>query len=179
MKTNGNAKIGNRIRRDLDGALSRLRQLGGVVMVMDRPGTIGESSPFADEVDQIQASASRDIGLATRELLQERANRLYSALDRLSVEGTEYAWSARGRLRRLDSRRPPRWRPAFGARPASSVSGAGPPRAIAECSRVATSKRRMKEPCRRIAVRLEESVKLARLRFLASPVVARSRCERA
>ena len=45
MKTNGYAKIGNRIRRDLDGALSRLRQLGAVVIVMDRPGTIGESSP--------------------------------------------------------------------------------------------------------------------------------------
>lgn len=84
MKTNGHAKIGNRIRRDLDGALSRLRQLGGVTMVMDLPGT---DSPFADEVDQIQASASRDIGLATRELLQERANRLSSALDRLSVGG--------------------------------------------------------------------------------------------
>ena len=87
MKTNGHAKIGNRIRRDLDEAPSRLRQLGGVTMVMDRPGTVGESSPFADEVDQIQASASRDIGLATRELLQERANRLSSALDRLSVGG--------------------------------------------------------------------------------------------
>jgi RNA polymerase-binding transcription factor DksA len=87
MKVDGHAKIGNRIRRDLDGALSRLRQLGAVTMVMDRPGTVGESSPFADEVDQIQVSASRDIGLATRELLQERANRLSSALDRLSGGG--------------------------------------------------------------------------------------------
>ena len=56
-------------------------------MFMDRPCTIGEKSPFADEVDQIQASANRDIGLATRQLLKERANRLYSALDRLSVGG--------------------------------------------------------------------------------------------
>jgi hypothetical protein len=96
MKTHGHAKIGNRIRRDLDGALSRLRQLGGMVMVMDRPGTIGESSPFADEVDQIQASASRDISLATRELLQERANRLYSALDRLSVGGVRSMRGVRG-----------------------------------------------------------------------------------
>jgi len=56
-------------------------------MVMDQPGTIGENSPFADEVDQIQASASRDIGLATRELLRERAIRLSSALDRLSMGG--------------------------------------------------------------------------------------------
>ena len=53
-------------------------------MVMDLPGMIGENSIFADEVDQIQVSASRDIGLATHELLQERANRLSAALDRLN-----------------------------------------------------------------------------------------------
>jgi RNA polymerase-binding transcription factor DksA len=87
MKTNGRANVGNRIRRDLDAALSRLRQLGGSVMVMDLPDTIGENSAFADEVDQIQVSASRDIGLATHELLQDRANGLSAALDRLN-EGT-------------------------------------------------------------------------------------------
>jgi RNA polymerase-binding transcription factor DksA len=84
MKTNGVAPVGNRIERDLDAALSRLRQLGGAVMVMDLPDTIGGNSAFADEVDQIQVSASRDMGLATRELLQERANRLSAALDRLN-----------------------------------------------------------------------------------------------
>jgi DnaK suppressor protein len=84
MKTNGRANVGKRIERDLDAALSRLRQLGGTVMVMNLPGTIGENSAFADEVDQIQVNASRDIGLATRELLQERANRLSAALDRLN-----------------------------------------------------------------------------------------------
>jgi DnaK suppressor protein len=84
MKTNGRANVGNRIRRDLDAALSRLRQLGGAVTVMDLAGTIGENSGFADEVDQIQVSASREIGLATRELLQERAKRLSAALDRLN-----------------------------------------------------------------------------------------------
>lgn len=83
MKTNGHASVEHRIGRDLDTVLSRLRQLGGTVMVMDPPGTPGESSAFADEVDQIQVSASREIGLATRELLQERANRLSAALDRL------------------------------------------------------------------------------------------------
>ena len=87
MKTSGRANVGNRIRRDLDAALSRLHQLGGAVMVMDLPGTIGKHSAFADEVDQIQVSASRDIGLATRELLQERANRLSAALDRLNEGG--------------------------------------------------------------------------------------------
>ena len=84
MKTNGHANAGNRIGRDLNEAFSRLRQLGGAVMVMDLPGTIGENSTFADEVDQMQVSASRDIGLATRELLQERAKRLSAALDRLN-----------------------------------------------------------------------------------------------
>jgi RNA polymerase-binding transcription factor DksA len=54
------------------------------VMVMDLAGAIGENSAFADEVDQIQVSASREIGLATRELLQERAKRLSAALDRLN-----------------------------------------------------------------------------------------------
>jgi RNA polymerase-binding transcription factor DksA len=83
MNTNGSSDVGVRIRRDLDAALSRLRQLDGVVMVMDATGTTGDNSAFADEVDQIQVNASRDIGLATRELLQERAKRLSVALERL------------------------------------------------------------------------------------------------
>jgi len=76
--------VGTRIERDLDVALFRLRQLGGAVVVVELPGTIGESSAFADEVDQIQATASRDVGLATRELLLTRVNRLSAALDRLN-----------------------------------------------------------------------------------------------
>lgn len=84
MKRNGRASAGSRIGQDLDAALSRLRQLGGAVRIMELPGTTGGSSAFADEVDQIQVSASRDIGLATRELLQERANRLSAALERLN-----------------------------------------------------------------------------------------------
>jgi DnaK suppressor protein len=75
--------IGRRIDLDLDAARARLRQLGGAVVVGELPGTTGESSAFADEVDQIQATASRDVGLATRELLLERVNRLSAALDRL------------------------------------------------------------------------------------------------
>jgi len=75
---------GTRIERDLDVALSRLRQLGGAVVVMELPGTLGDSSAFADEVDQIQATASRDVGLATRELLLGRVNRLSAALERVN-----------------------------------------------------------------------------------------------
>jgi DnaK suppressor protein len=77
------ADVGTRIERDLDAALSRLRQLGGAVVV-ELPGTIGVSSAFADEVDQIQATASREVGLVTRELLLTRVNRLSAALDRLN-----------------------------------------------------------------------------------------------
>jgi RNA polymerase-binding transcription factor DksA len=52
------------------------------VVVEELSGAIGDNSPFADEVDDIQATASRDIGLATRGLLVERVNRLSAALRR-------------------------------------------------------------------------------------------------
>jgi DnaK suppressor protein len=84
MRTNGHAHVETRIGRDLDAALGRLRQLGGTAVGQELSGTVGESSMFADEVDQIQVSASRDIGLATRELLQGLVNRLSAALDRLN-----------------------------------------------------------------------------------------------
>lgn len=78
---------GTRIERDLDVALGRLRQLGGAVAVVELPGALGECSAFADDVDQIQATASRDIELATRELLLTRVNGLSAALDRLNAGG--------------------------------------------------------------------------------------------
>jgi RNA polymerase-binding transcription factor DksA len=53
------------------------------VAVEEWPGPIGINVPFADEVDEIQASERRDIGCATRELLVGRVNRLSAALDRL------------------------------------------------------------------------------------------------
>jgi len=81
---NGRANVGKRVEQDLNAPLLRLGQIGGAVMVMDLPETIGGNSAFADEVDQIQVNASQDIGLATRELLQKRVNRLSAAMDRLS-----------------------------------------------------------------------------------------------
>jgi DnaK suppressor protein len=57
------------------------------VVVEEISGAIGDNSPFADEVDHIQASASRDIGLATRGLLVERVHRLSAALRRLHHGG--------------------------------------------------------------------------------------------
>jgi DnaK suppressor protein len=76
--------IRKRLDHNLKTAISRLRQLGGALAVEERPGAIGDNSPCADEVDEIQASASREIGLATREMLVERVNCLSAALDRLN-----------------------------------------------------------------------------------------------
>src|SRR6059036_3877187 len=76
--------IRERLEEDLRTAVHRLRQLGGWVTVEEVPGAIGDNSPFADEVDEIQANERREIGFATRELLVERVNRLSAALDRLS-----------------------------------------------------------------------------------------------
>ena len=76
--------IRQRLEQDLGKAVTRLRRMGGAVAVEELPGAIGDNSPFADEVDEIQANESREIGFATRELLVERVNRLSAALDRLN-----------------------------------------------------------------------------------------------
>lgn len=76
--------IRERLEQDLQVAVGRLRQMGGAVVVEELPGAIGDNLPFADEVDEIQANESREIGFATRELLVERVNRLSAALDRLN-----------------------------------------------------------------------------------------------
>ena len=73
-----------RLERDLTATLSRLRQFGGPARPRDLPGAIGSNAPFADLLDDSQANASREIGLATRARLAERVARLAAALDRLS-----------------------------------------------------------------------------------------------
>lgn len=73
-----------RLEQELKKAVGRLRQLEGSVEVDETPGVPGDNSPFADEVDEIQASERREIGFATRELLVERVNRLVAALERLN-----------------------------------------------------------------------------------------------
>jgi len=76
--------VRTRLDQDLTMAVSRLRQLDSAVAVGEWPGTIGDTCLFADEVDGIQASESREIGFATRELVLERVNRLSAALDRMN-----------------------------------------------------------------------------------------------
>jgi RNA polymerase-binding transcription factor DksA len=73
-----------RLEQELKTAVARLRHLDGTVTVDERVGSAGSNCPFADEVDAIHASESREIGFATRELLVERVHRLSAAVDRLA-----------------------------------------------------------------------------------------------
>jgi hypothetical protein len=77
------------------------------VAVEEWPGAIGSPCHFADEGDVIQASESREIGFATRELLLTRVKHLSAALDQLNegkyggecgepIAPALTAWHARG-----------------------------------------------------------------------------------
>ena len=72
-----------RIEKELTGAVTRLRRIDGSVALDEMPGVIGDNSPFADEVDEIQANEGREIGFATRTLLVERVHKLRTALEHL------------------------------------------------------------------------------------------------
>jgi RNA polymerase-binding protein DksA len=75
--------IQERLEEELKGAVNRLRRMDGAVALEDLPGVIGDNSPFADEVDEIQANEGREIGFATRTLLVERVHKLRNALEHL------------------------------------------------------------------------------------------------
>ncbi len=78
------SSIKKRLEQDLRIAISRLRQLEGAEAMEKTPGALGDNTPFADEVDEIQANERREMGYATRELLVDRVNRLVAALDRVN-----------------------------------------------------------------------------------------------
>jgi RNA polymerase-binding transcription factor DksA len=80
--------IKKRLDRNLQTAVFRFRQLGGVVGSVELAGAIGDNPRFADEVDESQATERLEICFATRELLGERISRLSAALSRL--DGGEY-----------------------------------------------------------------------------------------
>ena len=75
--------IRDRLEEELKGAVNRLRRMDGAVALEEMPGVIGDNSPFADEVDEIQANEGREIGFATRTLLVERVHKLQNALEHL------------------------------------------------------------------------------------------------
>ncbi len=76
-------EVRERIEKELGSVMDRLRQLGGAVVVEEFPGAIGDSGPVADPADRVQVHEEREVTLATRSLLVERANRLAEALERL------------------------------------------------------------------------------------------------
>lgn len=76
-------EIRRKLEQELREAVGRLRQINGG-MSEELLAVIGDNSPHADEVDEIQANESRELGFATRTLLVARVNRIADALDRLS-----------------------------------------------------------------------------------------------
>ena len=75
--------IRERLEQELRVATSRLHKTDGGVALAEFGGVIGDNTPFADEVDEIQENELREIGFATRTLLVERVQRLRDALERL------------------------------------------------------------------------------------------------
>ena len=69
-----------RIVRDRDAAIETLRRLG----VVPTEDTDGARSATLDEGDQAQASERQDMGVAYRERLADRINRLTRALELLT-----------------------------------------------------------------------------------------------
>jgi len=76
-------QIRERIERELASAMDRLRQLGGTVVIEEFPGAVDDDGPLADPADRGKIYEDREVLLATRSLLVERANRLAEALERL------------------------------------------------------------------------------------------------
>jgi len=76
-------EIRKRLESELSHTLNRIRRMGGAVVLEELQGAVGDNSPFADEVDLIQVNESREMSLATRSMLVERANKLSEALERL------------------------------------------------------------------------------------------------
>ena len=76
-------QIRERIERELASAMDRLRQLGGTVVIEEFPGAVDDDGPLADPADRGKIYEDREVILATRSLLVERANRLAEALERL------------------------------------------------------------------------------------------------
>jgi len=78
-------EVRERIQKELERVMDRLRQLGGAVVIEEFPGALGDNSPFADPTEEVQVQGEREVSFATRSLLVERANRLAAALERLSA----------------------------------------------------------------------------------------------
>ena len=72
-----------RLEGDLRETMERLKQLGGAIVVDDAPPPVLTEASLSDAADGIKVNEDRELTLATRALLVERANKLADALDRL------------------------------------------------------------------------------------------------
>lgn len=75
--------VKQRLEAELTRTVERIRRMGGGVVFEDFPGSIGDSTALADEMDLIRVNEDREMSFATRSLLVERANKLAEALERL------------------------------------------------------------------------------------------------
>jgi RNA polymerase-binding protein DksA len=75
-------EVKQRLMKELNSTVARLRQMGGGVVLEEFPGS-GDNTPLADDVDVIRQNEDREMSFATRSLLVEKANKLAEALERL------------------------------------------------------------------------------------------------
>jgi DnaK suppressor protein len=80
--------VKQRLVKELNSTVARLRQMGGGVVLEEFPGSIADNTPLADDVDVIRQNEDREMSFATRSLLVDKANKLAEALERL--EDGEY-----------------------------------------------------------------------------------------
>lgn len=73
--------VAERLRRERDDAIAKLRDLGLTPEMSAAPRDVGP--PVLDEGDAAQATERMDMSLAARQRLAERINRLTAALERL------------------------------------------------------------------------------------------------
>ena len=75
--------IAEKLTRELEEATSRLRHDTSLALLDDGAFAVADSRGIVDEVDGAQRSVEREMTLATRSRLRQRAQRLAGALERL------------------------------------------------------------------------------------------------
>jgi len=75
--------IADRLEQELQETTARLRHDMTLALLDDGVSAVADPRGIVDEVDGAQRSVEREMTLATRSRLRERANRLIGALERL------------------------------------------------------------------------------------------------
>ena len=75
--------IAEKLERELEETTARLRQETNLAVLDDGAFAVADSRGIVDEVDGAQRSVEREMTLATRSRLRQRAQRLAGALERL------------------------------------------------------------------------------------------------